>query len=884
MQSTTPLFDFTTDAGRQGWQATHDIAALKPDPNGLRIEANGGDPYTVGPPVTVPANIPLWLTVRLTADRNGLGQIFHFRADGGPSEPDSVRFAVRGGRPTEIKVPLPPLPAPTMRFRFDPPGGAGDATVISRMDVTPRVLLTEPTWPTPTVPTNAETVVQTVLHGPLAVKHAEGWGHFAVGVDGQLFAVGNNRPYIGYQTRPDAPLQWMDARYVPDKGFFSWKRSGESVTGQALDADGGLWTFEQRIDTDPRPGVLRLRLTLTVSADRFLAFFPLLTLFCGMGGFGTKKAQGLFAGVEYLDAPDTSSSEADLRGEQSQRQMPLPHMLTLPLMALVQGGRWLALAWEPTEWVAPYFDTPDRRFGSGGQVMALHLPGNLGDHERPPGGVLPYASRLLKANTPLVVRATLLGGTGTNVTEAVKAYVALTGLPKPPATYSVPTVAHLLASGWLSSRIRVGNAYRHAYPGDFGAGPAADAALCQAVLARLLGVAPNLVAELTGAARTAIRQVPSADRAFSGIGHVRTFAAPLVHGKVPENLDRVRQRGREALTRFRPDGTVRYEKTAERPDFGSTHFADHANGISGEAIATVLEAAVLTGDPELRRNGLAVLKRVAAAYRDSVPRGAQTWEVPLHTPDILASAHLVRAFVLGYELSGQRTFLEQARYWAWTGVPFTYLRAPVPEHPVGVYATTPVLGATHWVAPNWIGLPVQWCGLVYANALYDLAVHDPQGIWKRLADGIVVSGIQQTWPAAGSPGSDRARQGLLPDSFHLPGQIRNDVAINPATQQVPYLRSIGRPLYERRMLAPGGPFVHAPGRIVPVPKPPKQYAFTVTGWPDGPYQVLVTGLTQPPIRVMIGSERTNAAFRREGGRLILTVRGKATVTIVQERA
>jgi hypothetical protein len=82
-----------------------------------------------------------------------------------------------------------------------------------------------------------------------------------------------------------------------------------------------------------------------------------------------------------------------------------------------------------------------------------------------------------------------------------------------------------------------------------------------------------------------------------------------------------------------------------------------------------------------------------AKFKDTVPRGAQTWEVPLHTPDILASAYLLRAYTLGYEVTGDTNLLEQARYWAWTGVPFVYLTPPS-DRPVGLYSTIPVLGAT----------------------------------------------------------------------------------------------------------------------------------------------------------------------------------------------
>jgi hypothetical protein len=97
-------------------------------------------------------------------------------------------------------------------------------------------------------------------------------------------------------------------------------------------------------------------------------------------------------------------------------------------------------------------------------------------------------------------------------------------------------------------------------------------------------------------------------------------------------------------------------------------------------------------------------------------------------------------------------------------------------HPIGPYCTIAVFGATNWRAPVWLRLAVQWCGLVYADALYRLARHDPKGPWRPLADGITLSGLQQIWPP-----EDRDQQGLLSDSFVLRARKRNGPAINPAT-------------------------------------------------------------------------------------------------------
>jgi hypothetical protein len=83
-----------------------------------------------------------------------------------------------------------------------------------------------------------------------------------------------------------------------------------------------------------------------------------------------------------------------------------------------------------------------------------------------------------------------------------------------------------------------------------------------------------------------------------------------------------------------------------------------------------------------------------------------------------------------------------------------------------------VYGATNWIAPNWMGLPVQWVGGVYAYALALLAPHESTLDWAHLARGILISAQQQQYP-------DGPYVGLLPDSFNLPGQRRQPADINP---------------------------------------------------------------------------------------------------------
>ena len=89
------------------------------------------------------------------------------------------------------------------------------------------------------------------------------------------------------------------------------------------------------------------------------------------------------------------------------------------------------------------------------------------------------------------------------------------------------------------------------------------------------------------------------------------------------------------------------------------------------------------------------------------------------------------------------------------------------------YATPPVFGATNWQAPRWIGLPVQWCGLAYAYGLTKLAPHDRTLDWRKVAEGILVSGEQQQYP-------DGEKAGCFPDFILLTTQKRAGPTINPS--------------------------------------------------------------------------------------------------------
>lgn len=256
-------------------------------------------------------------------------------------------------------------------------------------------------------------------------------------------------------------------------------------------------------------------------------------------------------------------------------------------------------------------------------------------------------------------------------------------------------------------------------------------------------------------------QIPALPRLVPGGAHIVNDAIYFLTGRAGEWLAMRSARARQIMAEQKPDGSFRYDGPYQRG-----HFEDTASGYCAARAVELLEHAWLTGDAASLQAGVKALEFMKH-FRD--PRGAQTWEVPLHTPDILASAYLVQAYVRGWQLTGQRDYLDRARAWAVTGLPFVYQWS---DEPTMAYATIPVFGATGWQAPNWMGLPVQWCGYVYAYALTMLAPLDHAMDWKKIATGILTTAERMQYPSGQFAGCE-------PDSFNLAEQRRNGPAINP---------------------------------------------------------------------------------------------------------
>ena len=888
------LFDFTE--GAQGWSVNHDATVLDTRP-GLSARLHGIDPWFEGPWADVPsAGAARKLNVFVEAECSEQGpnrwELF-YAPEGEAFSAGRMAYLVPDAGAAGRLMAVVREVSPKMRFRIDPPGTGGTAT-LRKISVAPMAPLAELAFEKPE-PVAAHRKALRFEVGAVAVEHhPDRWNAMTLFVDGKKMAETNPSEWLMYHDGTKAvkvPLSGAKVRV--SRPLFGSAKKGFSVTAKVRDEGGAEWTLTRHFskgetwvdDADPsqmkiklypsymrcEPGI-KITTCVEVSEPRDVLHMPWLTLFSGVGTFGERKAQALVPGVEYLD-DEPSSNEKEIRGRPANRRMVDSYKICYPMVALTAEGRWFSMAWQDQQGlVSAVFDSPDRVFNSGGHVMGLWSPG-VGDAREENGfalyGGMPYPPfPRLYSHT-----VTLSGGKGETIVEAVKNEVGRRGnLPGLAWGGRLEGAVRLLASGWLDSKGREGTKFRHAVWGEsFPAQPAQD------VPAYMLWLASQaadgaLRKRLTETAAEIVATFPKDAAGVDGISHVWRPTGAFVYGSLDALVQRAAPKARQIAEQL-ADGTATYTPAQGKPDYGSTLGAAHCNGFTAIPAEEMLRNATLTGDEEAIRAALAVLDKMTARYAGTVPRGAQPWEMPLHTPDILASARLVRCYVLGYLLSADDAYLEQARYWAWTGLAMVYLAPPV-EGKVGLYATIGVIGATNWEAPNWIGQPVQWCGLVYRSALDDLARVDEQEgyLWRKVAQGITLAGVQMTFPIDDPQG----RGGLLPDFYLLKQQVSDGPAINPGTLQAGLAEAFGKtPLYTATRLADGTLF-HLPGEA-------RQEGATlrVTTWAEGGYRALLTRIPSAPASVTWNGKPIEARFLADAKALIIPLNGSGVLEIVK---
>ena len=835
-QSDVMLFDFR-DGQTHGWRGNYHVAKVEGTKEGLHAVSNGGeDPWIEGPAIP---SLPegdydkIWIEILYKGTAPGIqlfwGNGFH-----------ASREAIIGNDNVNgwtVGKALIPRPEGKCRLRIDPCVGEGEI-VVATIVAKPIIPKYKPSFEFGGAFRQADDDA-VLSNGRLEIRHKKNqWDAFAVKADGEMMATSHLKPRFA------CLIDGKPWTYDLSKAETSVQKTARSMTVMAsfTDAGGAAWKATRIFRAMPG-NTVNIQTSFVPDKPREILHVPFVTLFPGAGSFGEHKSQALLAGVEYL-VDEPSSDEKDVRGKNANRIMVDDYKLAFPLMAISYKQQWMSLSWDYNAFPATIFDSPDRQFKSGGHLFALWAPGM--QDGRIENDFNAYEPLSVEAGKGISLDASLTVGIGDGSMAAPLAnYIMRHPLPDVPKFEDgYQGALELLAHGWLDSSIHVGTEWRHAYvPGasHFTPKRAYDAVLLMDYIACKTKDA-KLAARLRDCVAQTLPVFPRGDYGHS-VSHDYENLYGFLYANFAENwLQVIEKQANGQLDGLREDGSSKY--VAPQPparDYGSTHWTDHANGLTANRLLTAARYAMGSGNEEYRKKFLTVVDKVLDLYRGDVPRGAQTWEIPLHTPDILGSAYMLDLCTAAYGVSGDSKYLREAEYWALTGVPFVYLETPVPSlHKDGVYGTIAVLGSTGWVAPFWVGLPVQWCGLVYRNALYRYADILPNrgaaDYWRKMAAGITITGLKFSWQ--GRDGDDPKKWGLLPDSFVLKTHGKGGPAINPGTVELYMPQAFGETPVVNKLMVRTGVFVHALGGITKH----GDNGVELELWPSKETDVLVSGL------------------------------------------
>jgi len=554
------------------------------------------------------------------------------------------------------------------------------------------------------------------------------------------------------------------------------------------------WRATLRFTPDAHSPRIQVRSELVAPRDADLLAFCGPTVLAGDRAYGAKKDFAIFPGLEYLEGDEASSSERDLAPPLNDRRVPAVHKIAAPLMGVQGDGALVALLWNANrEWAAgerhaaARFLAPELDGGREYIHMSLFAPSvgayvkeneyEAAEHPYPikKGETLTLDMRLVLDHKARYAGDRIVHGPhkGGLVLEAMQHWFDVYGLPEPSPQ----------PRPWDQERALCRDAYLNAVWHEEAQGWSHchgwDPMECVGFIVPLM---LDLRAGVGEPDRSEIqRRIDvTLERSFEKHGkhylwtgaccHTVLAELPFLYGYLGESMRDFKRSARDTFSAREHGRWVWRTSDPKRAALGVQ--GGHTLGQAASASYRMLRAARMTGDTILAVQAFEAMQQME---QYEVPRGAQMWECPLYQPDILAAAYAIRAYCEAYRLTGEERYLDHARYWARTGLPFIYMW-DLEGYPTMRGNVISVIGSTFYTH-SWLGLPVVWCGLVYAYALQDLAEVQGAGAqgafdWPRIAQMVTTSAMWQQYTEGPS-------KGTYPDSWNMVKNKPNPADISP---------------------------------------------------------------------------------------------------------
>ena len=160
--------------------------------------------------------------------------------------------------------------------------------------------------------------------------------------------------------------------------------AAQLVLSGAVEAAGVQWDLSVLCVLSDGAKHVDLHCTATPKADAKLRAFYAPPFYAGDGSFGAAKATALFPGLEYRTADEVSSGDYGIVPPFSDRQVPHPYKVTMPMVAVADGDVCAAVFWDPDQkWDGVHacpsacFASPERWENRASHLLALFAPAEL---------------------------------------------------------------------------------------------------------------------------------------------------------------------------------------------------------------------------------------------------------------------------------------------------------------------------------------------------------------------------------------------------------------------------------------------------------------------------------------------------------------------------
>jgi hypothetical protein len=572
-------------------------------------------------------------------------------------------------------------------------------------------------------------------------------------------------------------------RYVPIFADNLEKRDGTYIFNKSFrDVDGVTWDFDFIFSLIPDQKWVNVTYQVTTNKKRNLLAFYGPVVYTNR----SNRYDAIFSGLEYLENDEISSSTLDIAPPNNMRRVPHPNKITIPLMAVSEntqdGSVITGMMWNAKQKWSKDNDRPSALFASPNwfecmdnyDVMGLFVPSiPKWVKENQTQANTPY---ILQAGEPIKIEAQLFtthnSKPDVSATYAIPYWIEKYGLPQPLPLPRVDggkelefSLTAYMDTLWVSEK---GGWHQTLDWDPWGVSVNPE-------FTKQLWLAEKLSEKIFTELKSDEYQKRvdfTLEKLGNNVGKEFAFYLGKFDKLYPGYKGMINglmaSQEKDGSWRFDPD-QMNANDTMQNQDYHKLgKKGDVEIGLCANKAYTLLKFANMTGDKASLQAGL---KALDFMKRFKIPRAAQVWEVPVHTPDILASAHAIQAYLEAYKITEDKAYLDSAVKWAYTGLPFVYLWNN-DDMPYMQYASIPVFGAT-WFTGSWFGVAVQWNGLDYAYALFDLTNYDHSISWGAIAKGLTVSALYQQETA-------KKYMGLYPDSYNFMDKTTSPWKLSPS--------------------------------------------------------------------------------------------------------